>query len=536
MAWQRMMRRADSYDELWSQIDYATLQMPERFNIAAAILDDRDPEQVAITEVYADRSHRDFSYGELREHAHRLANALRARGVGRGDVVMIINPQSFDTAAAFLACWRMGAIALPVSQLFGPHALDYRFSDSGAKAVITFAAHEAAVREGIGERDVAVLVVGSDGPDSFEHAVAGASPDLDPVDTLAEDPAFLVYTSGTTGNPKGALHAHRQVFGQMPLIEVCYDFLPHEGDVFWSPADWAWIAGIMCIMCPALLYGVPVVVDRAEGFDPERAAWLMRQFKVTISLLPATALRGFRASGVPGGDFHMRVMMSGGEPLGAELREWAAGYFGGDINDAWGQTEMNGFVMHSSQVYPTKPGAGGRPGPGHHVMVVDGDFNPVVGQVGRVVAGRNSPLVMLEYWRNPEATEAKFHGDWLLSGDLGVMDEDGYLWFRMRDDDVINASGYRIGPTEIEDCLCSHPAVALAAVIGVPDERRGEAPKAFVVLADQQAPSDELTKELRRYVRERLAAHEVPRDIEFVDDLPRTATGKIMRRALRPQD
>ena len=532
MAWQNFLTRVDNYDDLAAQVDFEAMEIPERFNIASAILDDRDLTQRAITEVYADRTHRDFTYGDLLEQTHRLANALRERGIGEGDVVMVINPQSFHTATVFLAAWRMGAIVLPVSTLFGPQALDYRFENSGAKAVITFAAHADAVREGIGERDVRLLVIGGSGEESFEDAVANASPDFTPVDTRAEDPAFLVYTSGTTGHPKGALHAHRQVFGQMPLIETCYDFLPHDGDVFWSPADWAWIAGIMCIMCPGLLYGVPLVVDRADGFDPARSAWLMREFGVTISLLPATALRGFRASGVPGGDFSMRVMMSGGEPLGAELREWAQGYFGGDINDAWGQTEMNGFVLHSSRVYPTKPGAGGRPGPGNTVAVVDDDFNPVIGQVGQVVA-RRTPLVMLKYWKNPEATAAKFRDGWLLSGDLGLMDADGYVWFKMRNDDVINASGYRIGPTEIEDCLCAHPAVALAGVIGVPDERRGQAPKAFVVPRPGVEGTAELADELRMHVRTKLAAHEVPREIVFVDDLPRTATGKILRRELR---
>lgn len=537
MAWQKMLSRVDNYDDLWKQIDYATLEIPERFNIGAAIIEGRQADKRVITEVYPDFTSRDFTWAELLEHSNRIGNALKARDVGRGDVVVIINPQSFDTAAAFIAIWRIGAVVLPISQLFGPSALDYRFENSGAKAVITFEGHRAKVVEGIGSRDIKLLVVGAPNgdPSSFEAAVGAASTELEPVDTASEDSAMLVYTSGTTGNPKGALHAHRQVFGQMPPIEMCYDFLPAENDVFWSVADWAWIAGIMCIMCPAMLYDVPLVVDRKEGFDPERAARLMREHKVTITLLPATALRGFRSSGVPGGDFHIRAMMSGGEALGAELRGWASGYFGGDINDAYGQTEMNAFCLHSSQVFETKPGAAGRPAPGSRVMVVDEDFNPVRNQTGRIVAWRHNPLVMKEYWKNPEGTEAKFHGDWLISGDLGRMDDDGYVFFESRDDDVINSSGYRIGPTEIEDCLCANEAVALAAVIGVPDERRGEAIRAFVVPRPGITPSDELAQQLRTFVRGQLAGHEVPREIIFVDDLPRTATGKIMRRTLRDQ-
>lgn len=536
--WKPMLSRVDSYDELWKQVDYATLPIPEKFNIGDAILAGRDPAARAITEVWPDRTCRNTTWGEFAALSNRIGNALRALGIGRGDIVALINPQSLETAAAFVAIWRIGAIVLPISQLFGPDALVYRFDNSGAKAVITFAAHRARVAEAIGERDIAMLVIGASpgDPASFEDAVARASPGLEPVETAAEDRAFLVYTSGTTGNPKGALHAHRQLFGQMPPMEMCYDFLPHEGDVLWSIADWAWIAGIMCIMVPALLYGIPLVVDRKEGFDPERAAWLMREHRVTLTLLPATALRKFRSSGIEGGGFSLRVMMSGGEALGAELRGWAAGFFGCDINDAYGQTEMDGFCLHSSRVFPTKPGAAGRAAPGSRIMVVDENFDPVVGQVGRIVAWRHNPLVMIEYWKDPQATADKFHGDWLISGDLGVMDEDGYVWFRMRDDDVINSSGYRMGPTEIEDCLCSSESVALAAVIGVPDESRGEVPRAFVVLRPGVEPSVELARELREHVRMRLGAHEVPREVVFVDELPTTVTGKIMRRALRGLD
>ncbi|WP_134325063.1 AMP-binding protein [Cumulibacter soli] len=535
MAWQKMLTRVDNYDDLWKQIDYATFQIPQHFNMGAAVIEDRDPTRRAITEVYPDFSTRDFTWAELLERSNRIGNALRDRGVGRGDVVVIINPQAFDTAAAFVGIWRIGAVVLPISQLFGPSALDYRFGNSGAKAVITFQEHREKVVEGIGDRDLPLLVIGApaDDPASFESALAAASPQLETINTESEESALLVYTSGTTGNPKGALHAHRQLFGQMPPMEMCYDFHPESDDVFWSVADWAWIAGIMCIMMAALLYEVPLVVDRKEGFDPQRAARIMREHKVSLTLLPATALRGFRASGIDGGGFSIRAMMSGGEALGAELRGWASEFFGGQINDAYGQTEMNGFALHSSQVFETKPGAAGRPAPGSRVMVVDEDFNPVRNQTGRIVVWRHNPLVMKEYWRNPEGTAKKFHGDWLISGDLGRMDDDGYIWFESRDDDVINSSGYRIGPTEIEDCLCAHDSVALAAVIGVPDERRGEAIRAFVVPRPGVQTSDELGQELRAYVRARLAAHEVPREIVFLDDLPRTATGKIMRRTLR---
>jgi len=274
-------------------------------------------------------------------------------------------------------------------------------------------------------------------------------------------------------------------------------------------------------------------VDLDSAFQPERAVWLMREFGVTLTLLPPTAPRGIRAADLKGGGFALRAILSGAEVLGADLLQWTQEFFGCTVNEGFGQTEFNGLIGNCASVYPVKPGALGRALPGTIVAVVDEQGNPVIGQEGEIAGDRHHPLVLLEYWKNPEATKAKFINDWLLTGDLGVQDEDGYIWFVSRKDDVIKSSGYRIGPGEIEGCLGSHPAVAMAAVIGVPDERKGQAPKAFVVLKAGFEPSDELAQELRQHVRIRLAPHEVPRDVVFLDDLPKTTTGKIMRRALR---
>lgn len=535
MAFEPMLKRADSYDEVWRQVDWSTFQVPDEFNIGIACLDENDPGKRAMTIVHEDRSHTDYTYGELTELSNRFANVLRDRGIQRGDVVAIVKPQSLETAIAFMSIWRLGAVALPMSQLFGPDALAYRLENSGAKAVVTSATLVDKVREAAAD-DVTLIVVGSDDrTESWDQALRDASPDFEPVRTKAQDPGLLIYTSGTTGNPKGALHAHRIVFGQMPLIEMTYDFLPEPDDVWWAVADWAWIAGVMDVFLPAFLYASPIVVDEKDGFDIERALWLMREHKVSHSLLPATALRGIRSSGLPGGGFSFRAIMSGGEALGADLQKWSNDFFGAPVNDAYGQTEMNGLCCHNVAVFPTKPGATGRPGPGNVVVALGEDGEPLgVDQVGEIaVDSTNHPIVMIEYWKNPKATEEKFSGKWLLTGDLGRVDADGYVWFESRKDDVIKSSGYRIGPGEIEDCLGSHEAVAMSAVIGVPDERRGEVPKAFVVLRPGVEGSPELVEELRLHVRKRLAGHEVPREIDFVDDLPRTATGKIMRRMLK---
>lgn len=531
-----MLHRASSYEELWRQIDYKTLEIPERFNLGVACVDDNDPGARAITLVARDRTARSYTFGEVRERANRLANALLERGIAQKDVVAVVNPASLETGVAYMALFRAGMIALPISSLFGPDALAYRFRNSGAKAVITSAANAAKVREALGASDVMVLVISGEGdPEagSFERAIEEASADFTPADTAAQDPAFLMYTSGTTGDPKGALHAHRIVFGQIPPFEEVYEFYPQPDDVLWSPADWAWIAGLMDILVPAWFYGLPVVVDEERAFDPERSVWLMREFKVTLTLLPATAMRMIRAAGLPGGGFSYRSVCSGGEALGADLLAWGEEFFGAPVNEAYGQTELNGICGNCASVFPVKPGSLGRPFPGNTVAILNDAGEPVIGESGEIAIDRNHPLAMIEYWRNPEASNNKFLGDWLLSGDLGRMDEDGYVWFESRKDDVINSAGYRIGPGEIEDCLGSHSAVALVAVIGVPDERRGQVPKAFVVLRSGFEPSPQLASELQSHVRGRLAPHEVPRQVEFIDDLPRTTTGKVMRRALR---
>jgi acetyl-CoA synthetase len=532
------LQRVATYEELWSQIDFAALSMPERFNLGVACLDDQDRDAVALVEVDRDGSCRSYTFGDVCYRANRLANALAGLGVRRGDVVAVVNPASLETAVALMAAFRMGAIALPVSSLFGPDALRYRLSNGEARAVITSEANAPKVREALrGCAGTAVVVVGGDagvGEHDFAGVVAAASPEFVPCDTGAEDPCLMIYTSGTTGDPKGALHAHRVGFGHITAFETMFDFFPQPNDVIWSPADWAWIAGVMDILVPAWWFGVPVVVDRDTVFKPERAVWLMREHQVTLTVLPPTALRMIRATGLSGDGLSMRAVCSGGEELGADLLGWSTEFFGGAVvNEGYGQTELNAVIGNCASVFAVKPGSLGRALPGTTVAVLDLDGDPVVNVTGEIAIDRRHPNAMLEYWRNPRATAEKFDGDWLLTGDLGVMDDDGYVWFVSRKDDVISSSGYRIGPGEIESSLGGHPSVAMAAVIGVPDERKGEVPKAFVVLRPGVEASDALAEELRQHVRVRLAAHEVPREVVFRDALPQTSTGKILRRALR---
>jgi acetyl-CoA synthetase len=366
--------------------------------------------------------------------------------------------------------------------------------------------------------------------------LADRAPDFAPVDTGADDPALIIYTSGTTGQPKGALHAHRVLLGHLPGVEVSHDLLPQPGDKIWTPADWAWIGGLLDVLMPALHHGVPVVARRFEKFSGDAAFQLIQDFGIRNAFLPPTALKIMRA--VPAPDKRWRLAMrsiaSGGETLGTELIEWGRRVFGLTINEFYGQTECNMIVSSCARLMPARPGVMGRAVPGHRLAIVD-DAGGIVteGTLGNIAVHRPDPVMFLGYWRNPQATDSKFAGDWLLTGDTGTMDGEGWIRFVGRDDDVITSAGYRIGPGEIEDCLLGHPAVRLAGVVGKPDAERTEIVKAYIVLKEDRAPSEQLAREIQAHVKTRLAAHEYPREIAFVSELPMTATGKIIRRALR---
>jgi acetyl-CoA synthetase len=347
---------------------------------------------------------------------------------------------------------------------------------------------------------------------------------------------MMVYTSGTTGQPKGALHGHRVLLGHLPGVETYNDFFPQAGDRIWTPADWAWAGGLLNVMLPGLHYGVPVVASRLEKFDPEEAFALMARAQIRNAFIPPTALRMLRAARNPQGrhDIRMRSIGSGGESLGAETYEWGKSAFGITINEFYGQTECNIVLGACGAQGISKPGAIGKPVPGHRVAVIDGEGRALKsGEVGQIAVQRPDPVMFLEYWGRPDATREKFIGDWMTTGDQGVMDEEGYFSFVGRDDDVITSSGFRIGPSEIEDCLIRHPAVALAAAVGKPDALRTEIVKAFIVLKQGHAPSEELAAEIQTFVKTRLSGHEYPREVAFIDDMPMTTTGKVIRRLLR---
>ncbi len=498
-----MLTRAATYEDVREGFEWA---IPQRLNMAAQVLA-HPPEQVAIVDLSDGR--REVSYGELAEMAGRLAFALSKR-VSRGDRVGVLFSQDAWCAAAHIAIWKIGAISVPLFKLFKQDALESRISDSGLQLVVTDSEGEAMLG------NMAEAVLPYDLPTG----------DVPMVDTSSEAPAVLIYTSGTTGKPKGALHAHRMLTGHLPGVEMSHDFLGQEGDVIWTPADWAWIGGLFDVLMPGLALGVPVVAARLSKFSAEEAARICHEGSVRNVFFPPTALRMLKAGEQPIAG--LRSVASGGEPLGAEMLAWGREAFGVSINEFYGQTECNMCVTSCAALFEPTGGATGRAVPGFDVGVIDAAGNQT-GAEGDIAVRKGAASMMLEYWNNPQASAEKFRGDWLVTGDKGVMEGDA-IRFVGREDDVISSGGYRIGPAEIEDCLMTHAAVATVGVVGKPDALRHEIVKAYVVLKDG---AEATAEELQDWVKARLASYSYPREVAFVDALPMTVTGKVIRKELK---
>ncbi len=536
-----MLENAGNYADLRDRFRW---KIPGRYNIGVDAVDRQPDGNPALVYESGDGAVHRYTFGDVKRLSNRFANALRGLGVNAGDRVGILLPQSPETAIAHIASYKMGAIALPLFTLFGPDALRYRLEDSGARVVITDSDNLDKVQSLRGELPdlEEVIVAGSraaNGVRAFDDLLHAASDRFVPVETHPDDPALIIYTSGTSGNPKGALHAQRVLLGHLPGVEMPHNLFPREGDLFWTPADWAWIGGLLDVLLPAWHHGVPVLAQRMRKFDPERAFDLMARHHVRNTFLPPTALKMMRQVSNPKQryDYKLRSVGSGGETLGQELLEWGRETLDLTINEFYGQTECNLIVSNCAEVMETRPGSMGRAVPGHDLAVVDDEGNPVaVGEIGNIAVHRPDPVMFLRYWNRPEATADKFVGDWMVTGDVGRLDADGYFWFQGRADDVITSAGYRIGPAEIEDCLLKHPAVAMAAVIGSPDPIRTEVVKAFIVPRQGVVADADLARAIQSFVKERLAAHEYPRQVEFLQELPMTTTGKVIRRELRRRD
>jgi len=534
----------DRYEALYRSHRW---EVPARFNIARACCGQWAADRSRFALYWEDESgaRAAYSFWDIQQAANRLSNALAALGVRRGDRVAIILPQRPEAAIAYMAIFQMGAVALPLSHLFGPDALEYRIAHAEASVAIvepTTLPSLWAVKERLHSLRQVIGVGGAreSGVLAWEDLLARAGRSFACVDTAADDPALIIYTSGTTGAPKGALEAHRLIIGNIPGFVHSHDFFPQPGDIFWSPADWAWAGGLFDALLPSWYFGIPILGTRGR-FDAERAYDLLERYGVRNSFLFPTALK-LMMKAVPEPKrrygLELRSIMSAGESVGVTVLDWAREQLGVTINEMFGQTEINYVVGNCQAAWPVKPGSIGRPYPGHRVAIIDehGKERPR-GELGEIAVHRaGDPVFFLEYWKNPQATEEKFVGDWGLTGDQGKMDEDGYLWYQGRTDDVIKSAGYRIGPAEIESCLVKHPAIANAAVIGKADEARGQIVKAFVVLQPEAQASKALEEEIRQHVRGRLAPYEYPREIEFIDALPMTTTGKVQRKELRKRE
>ena len=550
----------DRYDAIHAAFRWA---VPGDFNIAQACCGRwarETPQAVAIRWEHEDGRSAVHTYADLQREANRLARALGRVGVGRGDRVAIVMPQRFETAVAHIALYQLGAVAMPLSMLFGPDALEYRINHGEARIAIvdeTGIGNVLAARALCPGLQTLIAVGGAEGQGDLDWSAAldGEAPTFEPVATTADDAAVLIYTSGTTGPPKGALIPHRALIGNLSgfvASQNWFGFDPFDvaaaqrPTVFWSPADWAWAGGLIDSLWPTLYFGREIVAYQGR-FSPEKAFELLERHGVTHTFLFPTALKAMmKAVPQPRQRYRLQLagIMSAGEAVGDAVFDYGRDRLGVTINEMFGQTEINYVVGNCAPLWPARPGSMGRPYPGHRIAVIDDDGRECPrGTPGDVAVhrrdrhGERDPIFFLGYWKNLAATEAKFTGDrddsWCRTGDTAVMDADGYLWYQGRSDDVFKAAGYRIGPSEIENCLVKHPAVANAAVVPKPDSERGALVKAYVVLAPGHAASTALQEELQRHVRGKLAPYEYPKEIEFIDALPMTTTGKVQRRLLR---
>ncbi|HEU4974402.1 MAG TPA: AMP-binding protein [Baekduia sp.] len=499
--------------------------VPERYNIAHDVCDKHPRDKLALIWERHDGARRDLTWGELQDLANQAAFVLREHGVTRGDRVAVVLPPTPETAAIFFGTWKLGALLLSMSVLYGDEGIAHRLNDSEPRVLVTDAANAPRFAQWSGK----VLVLD-------EGTLAGAPTDPITTDTSADDPAQLYYTSGTTGLAKGIIHAHRYLLAHEEFM-YCHEVA--EGERFHGMGEWAWAAGIAPLLGPWRLGAIQVVLQRQGGFDPHQQLDFLSRHEVTNVFTTPTAMRSMMAIEDAGTRYpcRFRRVCSAGEPLNPEAIRWFRDQYGVTVLDYYGLTESYPLVAN----YPwmeVREGSMGKPMPGWDVRILDEDEQEVgPGERGEIcLRARSNPHYPLGYWRNEEAAQETFGGDWFHTKDAATTDEDGYYWYAGRADDVIISAGYRIGPFEVESACIEHPAVREAAAVASPDERRGTVVKAFIVLADGHEGSDALADEIKGFVRDRLSAYAYPRRIEFVTDLPKTLTGKIRRIELREQE
>ncbi|MBW1690142.1 MAG: AMP-binding protein [Deltaproteobacteria bacterium] len=535
------MLRGRTYEEVTNNFKW---EIPEHYNVGVDVCDKWADEKYRLALIYIDREGRDhkYTFWELKNLSNQLANALRARGIEKEDRVGILLPPCPEALLSHIAIYKLAAIAVPLLPLFGPQAVEFRLENSESKAVITDTENLPKVldsKDRLPNLEL-IMVVNSGGREDtvdFWEDLEKGSRAFDPAPTKPEDPALIIYTSGTTGPPKGTLHGHQILLGILPGFEFYHNLFPRQGDLVWTPLDWAYIGGSYDTLFPTLHHGYPLLAYRPRRFDPEEAFYYVAKYGVTNIMAVPTVLRMMmNAVKYPREqyDLRLRSITVGGETLGEELAAWCKNSLGVELNEQYGQTECDLVIGFCSEVMNIVPGAIGKAVPGHIVEIIN-EKGEVMGpgELGEIAVKCPDPVMFLEYWKNPEATKEKFIGDWMRTGDFGTKDNDGYFRFTGREDDIIESGGFRIGPGEIEDCLMKHESVALVGVIGAPDKLRGEIVKAFIVPQDGVKVDEAFEKSIKEHVKTNLEAHAYPREIEFLKEMPRTKSGKILRSELR---
>ena len=542
-----MLPKSLNYDHLYNTFN---LKIPPKFNIASATIDKfANTNRIALKNLKYNGEFENLSFRFIQKKSNQLANALDNLNLNKNDRVGIILGQCPETLISHISCFKSGKISIPLFNLFGIDALKFRLIDSSASAVICD-------KHGLEKlmkikHDLPSLkhIICTDKKESdndilfFDGLLNRSKDEYKNVNTNSEDPALIIYTSGTTGDPKGALLPHRTLLGHIPGVEMPHEFLSSDlsnNDCFWTPADWAWIGGLFDVLLPSLYFGIPVISFRSSKFDPEFTFDLMEKFEVKNTFLPPTSLKMMKSFNLykSRDKLHLRTVGSGGEALGEELLNWGKEILNVGINEFYGQTECNLTVSNNGLIMKQKLGSIGRPVPGHKVKLMkdNGTFISKSGDEGEIVVQSNSPSIFSGYWNNDKETQKKIIDGWLHTGDYATVDDEGYFYFKGRKDDLINSSGYRIGPTEIENTILSLQEVEMVAVVGVPDKLRGEIIKAVIVPREKSLlknKNENLKDKIKEHVKQNLAAHEYPRLREFVKELPLTTTGKIKRNLIR---
>jgi acyl-coenzyme A synthetase/AMP-(fatty) acid ligase len=523
----------DDYDRVFAG---HRSDVPALFNFGRDVVDRfaRDPEHLALIWCNDRGDERRLSFAQVSERSDRVAAWLQDGGIGAGDRVVVMLPRIPEWQLSMVACLKLGAVPIPCITMLTERDLGYRVRHSGAVAAITVRdeIHKFADAGAFRAR----LSVGGEASGWHDYATALAHPRrVEPAPVAAEDPAVMYYTSGSTGEPKGVLHAARALYAWRESARYWLTLAP--GERMWCTADTGWSKAGTSILFGPWSQGATVLFYDGP-FDPRVRFELLARHGITVFCAAATELRRLLLEDVSGFDLsRLRLTVSAGESVNPEVLEAWERRVGVPLLDGYGQTETLMTVLNYPGM-PVKPGSMGRPLPGVHAAVLTGEHTvATAGARGRLLIRAPNPQLMLGYWDDPQRTAAQYveadGARWFVTGDTVIADEDGYLFYLGRDDDVINSAGYRIGPQEVENALIEHPAVHESAVVGVPDPERGEVVMAFVVLAAGQAGDDALVESLQAHVRSLTAPYKYPRRIEFVPDLPKTVSGKIQRGVLR---